>query len=83
MATNILTTGATALDSSEITLTADTLVSLKGAEPGAKVIIKAKDDTAAYQNVSALTQDQPSGVLPAGVYLFSRLAGPACGVFHA
>lgn len=83
MATNIISTGTTATDSSDTTFTTDTLVSLKDAVPGAQVNISAKDDAAAYQRVGVLTQDKPSGILPAGTYRFSRLAGASCGVFSA
>lgn len=52
-ATQILATNTTAADSSDITLTADTIVGLKGAAIGSEVIVKLKDDGGAY-NVIAL-----------------------------
>lgn len=83
MASNILTTAATAASSAEITLTTDTLVALKGAATGAKVDITVKDDTGAFASIGELTQARPSGILPAGIYVFTRIVGAACGVFSA
>lgn len=83
MATNILSTADTAADSSDIVLSSDTLVSLKGATAGAKVNVFSKDDGAGYNKVAKLTQMQPAGVLPAGTYRFSRVAGATCGVYSA
>lgn len=82
-AANVLTTGSTALDSSDITITTDTLYSLKGAVPDAKVLIKLKDDGGSYNVIGALTQQQPGAILAAGTYQFSRLAGATCGVYSA
>jgi len=81
-ATSILSTDSTAASSSDITLTGDTLVSLKGATDGARVVILSKDDGGGYNKVSSLTQQQPAGILPAGVYRFDRIAGATCGVYY-
>jgi hypothetical protein len=81
-ATSILSTDSTAASSSDITLTGDTLVSLKGATDGARVVILSKDDGGAYNKVSSLTQQQPAGILPAGVYRFDRIASGTCGVYY-
>lgn len=84
MATSILATGTTASSSSDTTFTSDTLVSLKGPpEADAKVVVASKDDGGAYNVIGALTQDKPSGILAAGTYRFTRIAGPSCGVYSA
>lgn len=83
MATNILSTASTAADSADQTFTAETLVSLKGVAHGARVVVHLKDDGAGYNVVAELTHMKASGVLPAGTYRFTRVAGAACGVFSA
>lgn len=81
-ATQILAANTTAADSSDITLTTDTIVGLKGASTGAEVIVKLKDDGGAYNVIGKLTSEEPAKVLVAGIYRFSRVAGPSCGVFR-
>lgn len=83
MATERLATGSGAADSSEFTLTGDTLVSLKGATSGSRVDVKLKDDAGAYNVIGALSQDKPAGIIAAGTYIVSRLAGSTCGVYSA
>lgn len=83
MPTSILSTGTTAATSSDVTLTADTLVALKSAAAGAQVNITLKDDAGAYHLVDDLTKEKPSGILPAGTYQFTRVAGASCGVYSA
>lgn len=81
-AVNVLTTGTTAADSADITLTTDTVVGLKAAAPQSEVIVKIKDDGAAYNVIGTLTSEEPAKVLPPGVYRFTRPAGPSCGVYQ-
>lgn len=81
-ATNILTTASSTASSSDITLSADTLVSLKGVAGDARVHVLSKDDDAGYNLVAALTQQQPAGILPAGIYRFDRIASGTCGVYY-
>lgn len=83
MPSNILSTDSTAATSADVTLTSETLVSLKAAAVGAKVNITVKDDGGAYNPCGELTQAKPSGSLPAGTYQFTRVAGASCGVFSA
>jgi len=83
MATQILATASTALSSSDTVFTSDTLVSLKGAAVGANVTIESKDDAGTYNVVGVLTQEKPSGILPAGTFRFTRIAGASCGVYSA
>lgn len=82
-ATQILATNTTAADSSDITLTTDTVVGLKGAAIGSEVIIKLKDDGGAYNVIGKLTSEEPAKLLAAGIYRFSRVAGASCGVYQA
>ena len=82
-ATQILATNTTAADSSDITLTADTIVGLKGAAIGSEVIVKLKDDGGAYNVIGKLTSEEPAKTLGAGIYRFSRVAGASCGVYQA
>lgn len=82
-ATSILATNTTAADSSDITLTADTIVGLKGAAIGSEVIVKLKDDGGAYNVIGKLTSEDPAKTLGAGIYRFSRVAGASCGVYQA
>lgn len=81
-ATNILSAGSTATSSSDITLSADALVSLKEVSGDARVHVLSKDDAGGYNLVSSLTQQQPAGILPAGVYRFDRIATGTCGVYY-
>lgn len=82
-ATQILATNTTAADSSDITLTTDTVVGLKGAAIGSEVIVKLKDDGGAYNVIGKLTSEEPAKLLAAGIYRFSRVAGASCGVYQA
>jgi len=87
MATQILATASGAADSADITVVAGTplTVALKGAEFGAHVDVKLKDDAGVYRTVANLTpsQNNGSGVITGpGVYQFSRRSG-TCGVFSA
>jgi len=82
-ATQILATNTTAADSSDITLTTDTIVGLKGAAIGSEVIVKLKDDGGAYNVIGKLTSEEPAKTLGAGIYRFSRVAGASCGVYQA
>jgi len=90
MATNILTVGTTAANSSDVTVVAGTplTVCLKDAagkvvEPGARVNILLKDDAGEYFLVGLqLTTLKPALQIAApGTYRFSRVAGVSCGVF--
>jgi len=81
-ATQILATNTTAADSSDITLTTDTIVGLKGAAIGSEVIVKLKDDGGAYNVIGKLTSEEPAKVLAAGIYRFTRVAGASCGVYQ-
>lgn len=81
-ATSILATNTTAADSSDITLTADTIVGLKQPAIGSEVIVKLKDDGGAYNVIGKLTSEEPAKILAAGIYRFSRVAGASCGVYQ-
>jgi len=81
-ATQILATNTTSASSSDITVTGDTVVGLKGAATGALVIVELKDDGGAYNVIGALTSEEPAKILAAGVYRFRRPAGPSCGVYQ-
>lgn len=70
-ATSILSTASTAADSSDITLTTDTIVGLK-----------LKDDGGAYNVIGKLTSEAPAKILAAGIYRFTRVAGVSCGVYQ-
>lgn len=87
-AANILTTAATAANSSDVTIAAGATltVALKDAagtrvSSTARISVQLKDDTGAYFEVDALTFARPMIVLPAGTYRFGRLAGASIGVF--
>jgi len=82
-AANVLTTGSTALSSSDTTITTDTLFGLKGVVGDARVTVEVKDDGGAYNAVAALTPGSPAGILGAGTYRFTRVAGATCGVYSA
>ena len=81
-ATQILATNTTAADSSDITLTTDTIVGLKGAAIGSEVIVKLMDDGGAYNVIGKLTSEEPAKVLAAGIYRFTRVSGASCGVYQ-
>jgi len=82
-ATQILATNTTAADSSDITLTTDTIVGLKGgAAIGSEVIVKLKDDGGAYNVIGKLTSEEPAKTIGAGIYRFTRVAGASCGVYQ-
>jgi len=89
-AANVITTGATAVDSADLVVTTTPLtVCLKDAAGpvignGALVYISLKDDTGQYFQIAQLTRSQPAIVLTgAGTYRCSRVAGTSCGVFSA
>lgn len=86
MATELIATGSTAVNSSDVVVAAGTpvTVSLKGVADGqARVVVILKDDAGGYTNlVGALTASQPSAVISGpGTYRFTRIAGATCGVF--
>lgn len=89
MPTQILATGTTAADSSDVVVAAGTplTVCLKDAagpvlEAAAEVLIELKDDAGQYFRVDVLNGSQPALVIVgAGTYRFSRIAGASCGVF--
>lgn len=87
-AANILTTGTTAADSSDVVVTTTPLtVCLKDAagpsvSSGALVNILLKDDAGQYFWIAQLDRRGPALVISgAGTYRFSRVAGVSCGVF--
>lgn len=89
MPTQILATGASAADSSDVVVAAGTplTVCLKDAagstvESSAEVRISLKDDAGQYFQVDELTGSKPATVIVgAGTYRFSRAPGVSCGVF--
>lgn len=89
MATEILATGTTGADSSDVVVAAGTplTVCLKDAAgahvaSGAEVRVSLKDDAGVYFQVDTLTGSRPALVITgAGTYRFSRLPGVSCGVF--
>lgn len=83
MATEILAVASTAANSSDIAVTDNLAVSLKGVADGqAYVSIFLKDDAGAYQVVGSLTSHTQATVISApGTYRFTRRAGATCGVF--
>lgn len=81
-AANVLTTNTTSANSSDITVTSDTVFGLKGAATGSQVIVELKDDGGAYNVIGMLTSEEPAKILAAGVYRFRRPAGPSCGVYQ-
>lgn len=92
MPANILTTGTTAANSTDVVVAAGTplTVCLKDAAgpvvTGASVDILLKDDTGQYFKVGELygSGDEAARVITApGTYRFSRPAGVSCGVFSA
>ena len=85
MATEILATGSTAANSTDVVISSATTVALKGlVDSTAQVIIKLKDDAAAYNVVGELSAEESAKLLVApGTYRFTRVAGGTCGVFSA
>jgi hypothetical protein len=86
MATQLLATGSTAADSTELTVSAGTpvTVSIKGDTSPVEVQIKLKDDASGFRVVGMLTSDRPALCISApGVYKFTRQLGQTCGVFSA
>lgn len=90
MATEIMATGATAANSTDLTVTTPITVGLKDAAgpwvTGASVKIQLKADNGEYFNVGELfgAGDRAATLIVApGTYRFSRPAGVACGVFSA
>jgi hypothetical protein len=86
MATELLATGSTAANSTDLVVAAGTpvTVGLKGYADNATVRILLKDDAAAYNWVGNLISVQPVVVISGpGTYRFARVAGVACGVFSA
>ncbi len=89
MPTQILATGTTAADSSDVVVAAGAqlTVCLKDAAgpnvvTGSRVEVKLKDDAGQYYKIDTLTPVKPAVVLAAaGTYRFSRIAGGSCGVF--
>lgn len=88
MATQILAVGTTALDSSDVVVTAAGLtVALMDADGGridaaALVYISLKDSNGFYTRVDGLDAVKPGVFIAApGTYRFSRVAGGSCGVF--
>lgn len=85
MATQILATGTTALDSSDVVIASPTTIGLKGTlDAASKVVISLKDDAAAYNPVEELSQRNSAVLITApGTYRFTRVAGGNCGVYSA
>lgn len=92
MATQILAVANTAADSSDVTVTAGTplTVALKDADgpdvpSGAKVQILLKDDGGKYFHVDYLIAPHKASLViyGPGTYRFSRPAGVTVGVFSA
>lgn len=87
MATELLSTAATAANSSDLTVVAGTPVTvcLKGVTGAdARVVVSLKDDAGAYVGVGELTSSQPAMAITApGLYRFSRAVGVTAGVFSA
>lgn len=89
MPTNVLTTGTTNTSSSDVVVTAGTVltVCLKDAggpdvASGARVDIELKDDAGAYFRFATLTPNNPALVLSGpGTYRFTRYGPASCGVF--
>lgn len=87
MATQILATGSTAADSTDVTVTAGTTlaVALKDASFDSVVRVDIKDDGSAYRTIGYLSnkaRDNSASISAPGIYRFSRVAG-TCGVFSA
>ena len=86
MATEILSTGSTAANSSDVVIAEGgaLTVCLKGAAAGSAVVISLKDDGSSYNVIGVINSQNPSVLISAaGTYRFTRIAGSACGVFSA
>lgn len=87
MATELLATGSTAADSSDLVIAdgSTVTVGIKGATSAqARVRITLKDDGGAYTDVGELTPFRPAVLIAApGTYRFTRVADYTCGVFSA
>lgn len=87
MATELLATGSTAANSSDLVVAAGTpvTVGIKGTvDAQARVRVTLKDDSAAYTDVGEITPFRPALCISApGTYRFTRVAGSVCGVFSA
>ena len=84
-ATQILASGSTGLDSSDVTVTSALTVGLKGTiDQNARCIVSLKDDGNAYNVVDELNCTKPAIVIQGpGVYRFTRVAGSTFGVYSA
>lgn len=87
MASELLATGSTAANSTDLVVSAGTpvTVALKGVIAGdAAVTIQLKDDAGAYMPVGKLDASLPAIAITApGTYRFVRANGVTCGVFSA
>jgi hypothetical protein len=90
MPAELLAVGTTAADSADVFVDSGSqlTVALKDAagslvDSTCVVQVMLKDDDGAYFRIGQLSAAQPSMVLSAGVYRFTRAAGAACGVFGA
>jgi hypothetical protein len=87
MATELLATGSTAADSSDLVVSdgSTVTVALKGDTDGAAFVrILLKDDAGGYADVGELSPYRRAIAIAApGTYRFTRRAGATCGVFSA
>lgn len=87
MATQILATGSTAADSSDVVVAPGVPVTvvMKGATSGSnRCIWSIKDDAGTYNVMGALAQtDFPLVINGPGTYRFTRAAGDSYGLFTA
>lgn len=84
MATQLIATGSSAANSSDVTLAAgeSAVFSLKAAATGAEARIEIKDDAGGYTDVGRLiTLDPAKLVSGPGTYRVRRVASGSCGVF--
>jgi hypothetical protein len=89
--TELLATGTTAANSSDLVVAANTPVTVclkdaagPGVGNGARVDIQLKADSGEYFAVGSLTGARPAvSITAAGTYRLSRAAGVSCGVFSA
>lgn len=84
MATELLATADTDATSADITVGADTPVTvcIKESSPNARISIELKDDDDNYNIVGSLRPNQPAMVISGpGVYRLRRVAGNSCGAF--
>lgn len=84
-AAELIATGSTAANSSDVTVAdgSSLIVGIKGATGDlARVIILLKDDAGAYNRIGELNAGQSVLVLSGpGVYRLTRVAGATCGVY--